>query len=602
MSTISTPEAVVLSFAAQCDRGKERAENQDSVRQCNTPLGDLLIVADGIGGYEGGGVASRMAVEAISAALEGMPAFFPIDIAIEEAVCRANAEIVAAAAEPDTPNNRMGSTVVLALLQQDPGNARVQAAIGHIGDSRAYLLHHRRLTRVTRDHSAVQLLLDHDLIAPEQTRTHPDASVLTRTLGHEPNVKVDLNSIELEPGDTLLLCSDGLWGYVSDQEIERVLADPELTAEQASRSLLDMALDAGGQDNVGIQIARVTGTGIAATPRDAASGDEVQSDAEPAFPYLNLSRLRDPFAEPAAQPEIDLFAPPEAETIDSSSARIESLAIFLAPEAEIPPVSVFEPLSAPTAESEAAPSAGAGIESAPTFQLESPQSQRPESQLEESRVQENQIRESQVPESQVDVPQILEWKPEPVESEPVKSEHVESEPVESEPIKPELIKPELISPAPVEPEPIQAWKSELVPDPQVSEPRVTTILGTVTDLWETFVYPLGRDYDFAPEWHVDFGSAFETPGREKAERRPLHLPTVVAGILVTCAAAPKPELESLAEQESKLHARFKSSKSEVSMLLKSLGILLLAFCTSCGLVYCALFQNWFGIDQLLHLR
>ena len=82
MSAISTPEAVALSFAAQCDCGKVRAENQDSVRQCATPLGDLLVVADGIGGYEGGGVASRMAVEAIAAALESMPAFFPIDIAI----------------------------------------------------------------------------------------------------------------------------------------------------------------------------------------------------------------------------------------------------------------------------------------------------------------------------------------------------------------------------------------------------------------------------------------------------------------------------------------------------------------------------------------
>jgi protein phosphatase len=262
MNLVSIPEAVTISFAGQCDRGKVRKENQDSVLQTVVPLGDLLVVADGIGGYEGGGVASRMAVEVLSASLAGMPTFFPPALAIQEAACRANTEIVAAAAEPGTPNNRMGTTVVLALLQPDPNHPEtpVQAWIGHIGDSRAYLVHLRRLSRITRDHSVIQLLIDRELIVPEHARQHPDASVLTRSLGHEPNVEIELDSVSLAPGDTLLLCSDGLWGYVADREIERVLGDSTLSVEEASRALLKLALDAGGHDNVGIQIARLAGS------------------------------------------------------------------------------------------------------------------------------------------------------------------------------------------------------------------------------------------------------------------------------------------------------------------------------------------------------
>jgi serine/threonine protein phosphatase PrpC len=269
MSVVSIPDAVAITFAGQCDRGRVREENQDSVRHRTTPLGDLMIVADGIGGYAGGGVASYMAVETISASVAGMPAFFPAEIAIEEAVCHANAAIAAAAAEPDTPNNRMGSTVVVALLrtESDRAQAPVSALIGHVGDSRAYLLHHGRLTRITRDHSAVQELLDTRLISAEEVEDHPDASMLTRCLGHEPNVRVDVREVSLEVGDSLLLCSDGLWGYVSDQEIERIVADPALDTEAASQALLDLAIAAGGHDNVGIQLARVSVPAIRSTAR-----------------------------------------------------------------------------------------------------------------------------------------------------------------------------------------------------------------------------------------------------------------------------------------------------------------------------------------------
>jgi protein phosphatase len=272
MSDTPIPGSVVIAFAEQCDRGKVREENQDSVRHLRMPLGELLIVADGIGGYQGGATASRMAVEGFCSYLAALPADYPPSRAIQEASARANAEIFAAAKAPDSPFHRMGSTVVLALLQQQKvagtqlqGQAQCRAWIGHIGDSRAYHVHDGRLSRVTNDHSAVQALLNRNLITPEEARHHPDASVLTRSLGHQPEVEIDMTMVELATGDTLLLCSDGLWGYVEEQQIANIVLSPALSLQAASQALLELALNAGGHDNIGIQLAR-----LSAVPRGAA--------------------------------------------------------------------------------------------------------------------------------------------------------------------------------------------------------------------------------------------------------------------------------------------------------------------------------------------
>jgi protein phosphatase len=319
MSAVSIPDAVAIAIAGQCDRGMVREENQDTVRHVSTLLGDLLIVADGMGGYPGGGVASRMAVDTISSSIEGMPAYFPPEIAVEEASCRANAAIAAAAAEPDSPHSHMGSTVVVALLRAESDRARapVLALIGHVGDSRAYLVHNQRLTRLTRDHSAVQELIDSNLITPEQAEEHPDASMLTRCLGHEPNVQIHLREVPLEVGDMLMLCSDGLWGYVPEPEIERVLADRTLNVEAASRALLDLALAAGGHDNVGIQLARVGVPGIQAVPRISSPVSAPRfapqpREAVPAFQSAPPPPLRKPVSPSAAAPKL---APAPLETV-----------------------------------------------------------------------------------------------------------------------------------------------------------------------------------------------------------------------------------------------------------------------------------------------
>jgi serine/threonine protein phosphatase PrpC len=252
MSEIPVSGQPVILFAEECDRGATHEENQDSVLHVRIALGDLLIVADGSGGHSGGATASRMVVEYFYLHLAALPRNYPADSAIREAVERINAKIVAAGA-PGSPHPNMRSTVVVALLQQDA--ARIHAWVGHIGDSRAYLLRAGRLHRLTTDHTAVQSLLDRNLITPDEALHHPDAAVLTRVLGQQPEVQIDLERHPLAIGDTLLLCSDGLWRFVPEQDLE--VAAGSLTIESAAHDLLELALAAGGQGNIGIEMARL---------------------------------------------------------------------------------------------------------------------------------------------------------------------------------------------------------------------------------------------------------------------------------------------------------------------------------------------------------
>jgi len=264
MNDIPVSGQPIILFAEECDRGILREENQDSVLHVHIALGDLLMVADGIGGYAGGAIASRMVVENFYAHLAALPHDYPVDNAIRGAAARANAQIVAAASVPGSPNHHMGSTVVVAIVQQRAAGSC--AWIGHIGDSRAYLVRAGRLHRLTTDHSAVQVMLSHNIITPEQAKNHPDASVLTRSLGHQPEVEIDIEQHPLAIGDTLLLCSDGLWGFVSELDIEKVADVPGLTLESSAHGLLELALAAGGNDNIGIEMARVVGLPKADSP------------------------------------------------------------------------------------------------------------------------------------------------------------------------------------------------------------------------------------------------------------------------------------------------------------------------------------------------
>jgi serine/threonine protein phosphatase PrpC len=257
MSKKSASDQPTILFAEECDRGILREENQDAVLHVSIPMGDLLLVADGIGGYTGGATASRLVVENFYSHLAGLPQDYPVDNALRGAAARANTQILAAASIPDTPNHNMGSTVVVAVVQQQADGT--SAWIGHIGDSRAYLIRAGRLHRLTTDHSAVQVLLSRNLITPEEAQNHPDASLLTRSLGNQLEVEIDIEQLPLAVGDTLLLCSDGLWGFIPEQDIERTVNAPGMTLNTVAHNLLEMALTAGGGDNIGIEMARVVG-------------------------------------------------------------------------------------------------------------------------------------------------------------------------------------------------------------------------------------------------------------------------------------------------------------------------------------------------------
>jgi PPM family protein phosphatase len=258
MSEVKSLTSLSISHGEACDRGKVREDNQDSVRRATIALGELFIVADGIGGYQGGATASKMVAEGFHAQLAACPADYPAQDALREACAETNAAIYAAAHGGGASVQRMGSTVVVALLQTG-ANGNATALIGHVGDSRAYLIRNGSMSRITSDHSAVQALLNRNLLTEEEARNHPDASVLTRSLGHRPTVEIEINEIALQPGDALLLCSDGLWGYVPELDIAAVAVDRELSAQTIADTLLHQALAVGGQDNIGIEVVRISG-------------------------------------------------------------------------------------------------------------------------------------------------------------------------------------------------------------------------------------------------------------------------------------------------------------------------------------------------------
>lgn len=257
MSDLAVLGQPVILFAEECDRGKLRQVNQDAVLHIKIPLGDLLIVADGVGGENTGVVsASQMAVQLIQAHLSVLPSDYAVDKAIHEAAEYANSKITPVDKDSEVPQLRVGTAMIMAIVQQEAEGAN--AWVGHIGDCRGYLVRAGRLHRLTSDHSAVQSLLNRELITPEETYRHPDTGVLTRALGVGAEVEIDVEKHPIAVGDTLLICSDGLWGAVPEKEIERTASGP--TVESAAHDLLQRALDAGGLDNISIEMARVIET------------------------------------------------------------------------------------------------------------------------------------------------------------------------------------------------------------------------------------------------------------------------------------------------------------------------------------------------------
>ncbi|MGQ0848048.1 MAG: SpoIIE family protein phosphatase [Actinomycetota bacterium] len=226
-------------WAAGSHRGRIRGNNEDAYSPEASGRGSgpvLVMVADGMGGAVGGEIASHMAVEEANS-----------DHAdLVELIARANRVIwERAVAEPGLAG--MGTTMT--LMELDPGGT---ASLGHVGDSRAYLWRSGELTQLTRDHTVVAEHLAAGRITENDVATHPQRSMLTRVLGLEPVVEVDTFDLHLEPGDRILLCSDGLTNMVADPVIAALLSDGP--PEEAVWSLIEQANRAGGHDNITVVV------------------------------------------------------------------------------------------------------------------------------------------------------------------------------------------------------------------------------------------------------------------------------------------------------------------------------------------------------------
>ena len=241
------------SWAALSDIGRVRTHNEDSVL-AQPPL---FVVADGLGGHEAGEVASSMAVET----LRDHAPRKPDAKALARAVRAANREVLRAARE-GLGRQGMGTTMTAAIVEG------THVALAQVGDSRAYLLHAGTLERVTEDHSMVADMIRLGQLTEAESRYHPNRSVITRALGTDPNMFADPYEFEAEPGDRLLLCSDGLTSMLEDAAIAEMLAgyrDPSA----AARALIDASNDAGGHDNISVIIVDIEGEG----PRAGAAVD-----------------------------------------------------------------------------------------------------------------------------------------------------------------------------------------------------------------------------------------------------------------------------------------------------------------------------------------
>jgi protein phosphatase len=280
MSDTSVLLEPAILFAEACNRGTAQEGNQDCILRVRIAMGELMIVASGIGGHMEATAASRITVEHFYAHLAALPRDYSSEKALREATARANTSLVEAAHASGSPHAHMEATLVVALLQQDADGSR--AWIGHVGNCRAYLLRAGRLYRLTTDHSAAQSLLDHHVITPDEARNHPEALVLVRSLGQQDQVEIEIEQNPIAEGDSLMLCSSGLWKLVSDQEIQEVIATPGLTVEAVSHNLLELSLAAGGHNEIGIELARLIQPPAVAPPRQ----DGLQNGLPQAFKWV----------------------------------------------------------------------------------------------------------------------------------------------------------------------------------------------------------------------------------------------------------------------------------------------------------------------------
>lgn len=238
------------------DIGLVRKNNQDSyaIRVLDDDLA-IVVVCDGMGGAQAGNVASAVAVEAFTAAVEdackqGIPPEAEGREELLHAACRTANSQVYELSRTNPEYEGMGTTLVAALILPE------EVYVVNIGDSRCYIFSAGALSQVTSDHSLVQALIDHGDITPEEARTHPKKNLITRALGIENSLRSDAFAVKRQKDDVLLLCSDGLSNVVTDQTMQAELS-LRLAPEETARKLLSLAVEEGAPDNVTVILAQL---------------------------------------------------------------------------------------------------------------------------------------------------------------------------------------------------------------------------------------------------------------------------------------------------------------------------------------------------------
>lgn len=311
----------VIAIHARTSTGRVRDHNEDSYY-----AGELVAaVADGMGGHAAGEVASNLALQPVIA-LEGVP--FPdahsATQGLINAVLEAN-ELVLSHASDNPDQSGMGTTLTAALIREDCLH------LAHVGDSRAYLFRDNTLTQLTTDHTLVNRLILEGHLSEEEAKVHPHRSVITRAIGVDSGLEVDTLEppMPVIPGDRFLLCSDGLSGPVSDEQIAAILAN-ERIPERACRRLIDAANSNGGPDNITTIIIDVLEDGEVIEPTLHLTDDE--ATAELADPALIAAHVPTPSRAP-----ID-SAPPRVVTAETPTSPTKPL------ERRRPPKRSFHPV------------------------------------------------------------------------------------------------------------------------------------------------------------------------------------------------------------------------------------------------------------------
>ena len=248
-----------IKFAEITDTGKVREHNEDAIGT-NAEVG-LMVLADGMGGYNAGEVASGIAVQTITElATEGAgreerndvdphTGYMRQTIVLRDAVSRAN-KIIFQTAQSQTHCEGMGTTLVAAAFFDD------RVSIAHVGDSRAYRLRGEKFEQLTLDHSLLQELVDRGFYSEEEAQRSTNRNYVTRALGVEPTVDVEVQEYDVLPDDIYLLCSDGLCDMVEDEDIHLTISTFNASLDVVGQQLVQLSNDHGGRDNISVMLAQ----------------------------------------------------------------------------------------------------------------------------------------------------------------------------------------------------------------------------------------------------------------------------------------------------------------------------------------------------------